>query len=55
MTLNSLASKVGQWRRYRASVRELSKLSDRDLADLGILRGNIEAVARRASRAKFAG
>jgi uncharacterized protein YjiS (DUF1127 family) len=54
MTLNSLASKVGQWRRYRTSVRELSKLSDRGLADLGIVRGNIEAVARRVARANFA-
>ena len=36
------------WRRYRATVTELSRLSNRHLADLGINRGEIPAVARKA-------
>ena len=34
---------------YSKTVNELKKLSDRDLADLGIHRSNIENVARRAA------
>jgi len=36
------------WRRYRDTVSELSRLSDRELADLGVNRGEIQAVARKA-------
>jgi uncharacterized protein YjiS (DUF1127 family) len=36
------------WRRYRDTVSELSRLSNRELADLGINRGEIHAVARKA-------
>ena len=36
------------WRVYRDTVTELGRLSNRQLADLGINRGEIEAVARRA-------
>ena len=49
MNLLSLTEKVAVWRRYRTSVRELNALSDRDLQDLGISRGDIETVARQAS------
>jgi uncharacterized protein YjiS (DUF1127 family) len=38
-----------QWRNYRTTVSELSRLSTRDLNDLGIGRGEIEFVARRAA------
>lgn len=38
------------WRRYRETVNELSRLSNRELADLGINRGDIPFVARKASR-----
>ncbi len=44
--LKTLATRIAAWRRYRESVRELSRLSDRELSDLGIGRGDIEAVAR---------
>jgi len=37
---------VEQCRRYRATVRELSALSDEVLADLGIPRGEIDRIAR---------
>ena len=36
------------WRRYRETVSELSRLSNRELTDLGITRGEIAFVARRA-------
>ncbi len=36
------------WRRYRNTVNELSRLNNRELADLGISRGNIRQVARKA-------
>jgi uncharacterized protein YjiS (DUF1127 family) len=36
------------WRRYRETVTELGRLSNRELSDLGIVRSEIPAVARRA-------
>jgi uncharacterized protein YjiS (DUF1127 family) len=33
------------WRRYNAAVRELSRLGDRELADIGISRSDINRVA----------
>jgi uncharacterized protein YjiS (DUF1127 family) len=36
------------WRRYRETVSELDRLSNRELADLGIARGDIPFVARKA-------
>jgi uncharacterized protein YjiS (DUF1127 family) len=36
------------WRRYRNTVNELSRLTNRELNDLGITRGDIHFVARRA-------
>lgn len=51
MSLKKIANKLHAWRRYRVSVRELSRLSDRELNDLGIGRGDIEYVARKAVRA----
>ena len=36
------------WRRYRETVSELSRLSNRELQDLGISRGDIPHVARRS-------
>ncbi len=36
------------WRRYRETVAELNTLSNRELADLGMARGDIHAVARKA-------
>jgi len=37
------------WRRYRETVSELSRLSNRELSDLGISRGDIPYVARKAA------
>jgi uncharacterized protein YjiS (DUF1127 family) len=36
------------WRRYRETVSELSRLSNRELVDLGINRGDIHRVARKS-------
>jgi len=33
------------WRRYGAAIQELSHLSDRELADIGITRSDIPRVA----------
>ncbi|RYC31707.1 DUF1127 domain-containing protein [Lichenibacterium minor] len=41
---------IASWRREREAVRELSRLSDRELADLGIARSDIRSVAESASR-----
>lgn len=40
---------VERRRIYTATVRELSGLSDRDLSDIGLSRGNIEDLAREAA------
>jgi uncharacterized protein YjiS (DUF1127 family) len=36
------------WRRYRDTVSELNRLSNRELSDLGINRSEIPYVARKA-------
>ncbi len=40
---------ISNWRRERAAVSQLSRLSDRELADLGIQRHDIKSVARFAT------
>jgi uncharacterized protein YjiS (DUF1127 family) len=39
------------WWRYNESVRELARLSDRELADIGVARSEIASVAWRNARA----
>jgi uncharacterized protein YjiS (DUF1127 family) len=34
-----------QWKQYNRSLNELSRLGDRELADIGINRNDIQAVA----------
>ncbi|MGH6917378.1 MAG: DUF1127 domain-containing protein [Geminicoccaceae bacterium] len=46
-----LGARIAYWRRYRATVNELCNLTDDQLADIGITRGNILAVARTAAHA----
>ena len=41
-----LAQRWSQFRTYHRTQRELSTLSDHELADIGIHRANIDAVAR---------
>jgi uncharacterized protein YjiS (DUF1127 family) len=45
VTLSFIVSKIRLWNRYRASLRELSQLSDRQLADIGLHRSSIEQAA----------
>lgn len=44
----NLVRSYNNWRRYRETVNELNRLSQRELADLGISRGDINSVTRRA-------
>jgi uncharacterized protein YjiS (DUF1127 family) len=48
--LGSLFSRVTAWvdeqRRYRRTVEELSYLTERELADIGLSRSDIDLVAR---------
>jgi uncharacterized protein YjiS (DUF1127 family) len=41
---------IRDWRRYGRDVQELSHLSDRELADIGITRCDIRRIARGQSR-----
>ena len=51
MSLSRFANTVAQsWSRYNQTVRELSRLDDRELADLGIGRNGIQQLAREAIR-----
>jgi uncharacterized protein YjiS (DUF1127 family) len=49
MFLSNLIGVYRQWRRYNESVRELNQLGDRELADLGISRGDIPRLAWESS------
>jgi len=49
MILTHLLGVYRQWRRYNDSIRELNRLGDRELADIGITRGDIPRVAWESS------
>ncbi|SES71860.1 DUF1127 domain-containing protein [Oceanicella actignis] len=40
-----LAARYAKWRLYRRTLRELSALDNRDLADLGLSRASLRSVA----------
>ena len=46
----TITEKFAAWRRYRDAVRELTALSDRELEDIGIRRGDIPFIASSAAR-----
>ena len=50
MLLTNLIRLLRRWRRYHQSVRELSRLDDRELADIGVSRGDIAHVAWQAAQ-----
>jgi uncharacterized protein YjiS (DUF1127 family) len=50
ITVDTLRKRLRNWSRYRNTVRELSQLSDRDLSDLGIARGDIRFIAKKHAR-----
>jgi uncharacterized protein YjiS (DUF1127 family) len=49
MILSHIVNAYRQWRRYNRSLVELSRLGDRELADIGISRGDIPRVAWESS------
>jgi uncharacterized protein YjiS (DUF1127 family) len=42
----SIMKRLNDWRRYRQTLSELGRISERELQDLGLRRADIEAVAR---------
>ena len=44
----SLFGRYRDWRRYRSTVRQLERLSTRELDDIGISRGDIYRVSRQS-------
>jgi len=50
-TFKTLGEKFNAWRRYRDAVRELSQLTDRDLDDIGVRRGDIHFIAKQTAAA----
>jgi uncharacterized protein YjiS (DUF1127 family) len=50
-SIKSITEKLAAWRRYRDAVRELSQLTDRELDDIGIRRGDIPFIAAGAAQA----
>lgn len=46
MFVSLVLSKIRSYLRYRETLSELSRLSDRDLADLGLSRHDLDGVAR---------
>lgn len=44
----NITRSFAQWRSYRNTVAELNSLSQRELDDLGIGRGDIKRIARQA-------
>jgi uncharacterized protein YjiS (DUF1127 family) len=49
--LMMLMTQLRSFMRYRANLRTLAILSDRELSDIGLTRGDIDDAAWRASRA----
>jgi uncharacterized protein YjiS (DUF1127 family) len=43
----NIARSYRSWRRYRETVTELSRLSNRELSDVGLTRGDIPFIARK--------
>ena len=45
-----IRERYSRWQRYTRTVNELNSLSNRDLADLGIVRADITRIARESVR-----
>ena len=49
MITSMILARLASWRRFLHTLRELEALNDRELADLGLGRRDIRAVARQAA------
>jgi uncharacterized protein YjiS (DUF1127 family) len=49
MIVSQIIARIRQYMRYRASVRALSALNERELSDIGLTRGDIIDVARQSA------
>lgn len=47
--LDTITRKYRTWKKYRETYDELARLSNRELHDLGLGRGDIEFVARKVA------
>jgi uncharacterized protein YjiS (DUF1127 family) len=47
---DTVVTKLRSYRKYQETYRELSRLSSRELDDLGITRSDIPTIARKAAR-----
>lgn len=47
--MDTVVNKLRSYRKYQETYRELSRLSARELSDLGIARSEIATVARKAA------
>ena len=45
MFIINIIRKINEWTKYRRTVIELNKLSDRELRDIGVAHGDIERLA----------
>jgi uncharacterized protein YjiS (DUF1127 family) len=48
--MNSVFDYLRSWQRYKRSMRELARLNDRELADIGVSRSDIQRVAWEAAQ-----
>jgi len=46
MFISLILKRIAAWRRYRANLRELGQLTDRELEDIGLSRSNVDHAAR---------
>ena len=53
--LPSIIRFIQHWKRYGRVVQELSRLSERELADIGIARCDIDRIARERSASRSSG
>jgi uncharacterized protein YjiS (DUF1127 family) len=49
--ITTLINRLKAYLRYRRNVEALSRLTDRELSDIGVSRWNIETIARDVARA----
>jgi uncharacterized protein YjiS (DUF1127 family) len=51
MIVSHVIARIRSYMRYRASVRALSVLSERELSDIGLTRGDIHDISRQTAAA----